>query len=88
MTMPSWGGTMSNLPLKLDLLILDWRWAKKRTWYDRVPMAGFGQKWLFAVGSAKVRLQIEKETFEPIAAPNDPFVGYVGLLGYLGHLLE
>jgi hypothetical protein len=31
------------------------------------------------MGSAKVRLQIRKRTIESIAAaPNDPFVGYVG----------
>ena len=36
-------------------------------------MTGIGQKWPFAVDSAKVRLQIGKETFEPFAAAQNDF---------------
>ncbi len=40
-------------------------------------MAGIGQKQSFAGASPNVRLQIRKQTFEPIAAAqNDLFVGY------------
>ncbi len=40
-------------------------------------MAGFGQKRTLAGASPNVRLQIRKQTFEPIAAAqNDLFVGY------------
>ena len=42
-------------------------------------MAGIGQKQSFTGTMPKVRLQIRKRTFEPIAAAhNDLFVGYVG----------
>jgi hypothetical protein len=42
-------------------------------------MTGIGQKRPFAAGAGKVRLQIRKATFEPIAAAqNDLFVSYVG----------
>ncbi len=41
-------------------------------------MAGIGQKQSLTGTMPKVRFRIRKETFEPIAAPqNDLFVGYV-----------
>ena len=45
----------------------------------RAPMAGFGHKQSFTGTMPKVRLQIRKRTFDPIAAAHyDLCVGYVG----------